>query len=218
MEAANQTHVRGACRWNLTYTGKQFDPLAPVAGTVDIRDIAHALSMYCRFGGHCSSFWSVASHSIAVSMALQAMGAEPVLILAGLLHDASEAYLPDLASPIKGWAAFRADDGHWLSWKTYENQVMGAIVADLGLEAVLCPVLQHPWIKAADNAVLLGEYRALMPQDGYDWQQSFPGVQPFPIWPMVDMPISLVKQTFLDLYVQCRAKFDLEPDRNLPAS
>lgn len=39
--------------WLRTYTGKRFYPLDPRIEEIDIEDIAHALSMLCRFGGHC---------------------------------------------------------------------------------------------------------------------------------------------------------------------
>lgn len=49
-----------------TFTGKKFWPLNPTAEDVDIRDIAQALSLKCRFGGHCSRHYSVAQHSVLV--------------------------------------------------------------------------------------------------------------------------------------------------------
>ena len=42
-----------------TYTRKHFDPVNPEPVDMDIKDIAHALSMICRGNGHVSSFWSV---------------------------------------------------------------------------------------------------------------------------------------------------------------
>ena len=82
--------------WLHTFSGKHFDPLNPEPDLIDIRDIAHALSNQCRFVGHVKDFYSVAEHSVRVSRACAERDA-----LAGLLHDAPEAYLHDLASPIK---------------------------------------------------------------------------------------------------------------------
>lgn len=82
--------------WIQTYTGKAFYPLAPRVEDICIEDIAHALSMKCRFTGHCRRFYSVAEHSLYVSRFCP-----PELRLWGLLHDAAEAYLPDVARPIK---------------------------------------------------------------------------------------------------------------------
>ena len=84
----------------ITYTGKvfPFDCITP--DCIDIHDIAHALSHLCRFTGHTKSFYSVAQHSLLVS---EKMPGRPAEKLAGLLHDAAEAYTNDLASPLKKW-------------------------------------------------------------------------------------------------------------------
>uniref|UniRef100_A0A6M3JGC0 Phosphohydrolase n=1 Tax=viral metagenome TaxID=1070528 RepID=A0A6M3JGC0_9ZZZZ len=82
--------------WITTYTGKKFHFLNPQPGEICIEDIAHALALTCRFGGHCREFYSVAEHSYRVAMIVDKKDK-----LAALLHDAHEAYLHDVPRPIK---------------------------------------------------------------------------------------------------------------------
>ena len=85
----------------MTYTKKMFDPLQSNAEQIDIKDIAHALSMLCRANGHFRSFYSVAQHSINCMKEAKARGYSERIQLACLLHDASEAYLSDVTRPVK---------------------------------------------------------------------------------------------------------------------
>jgi hypothetical protein len=126
-----------------TYTGKQFWPMDPRPGEVDIRDIAHALSMQCRYAGHCLSFYSVAEHSIHVYRYLVAANASPDVRLAGLLHDASEAYLVDVPRPVKP---------HLKGYYEAEEAVMQAVFEAFGLSGGI----PGP-VKYADNSILLDE-------------------------------------------------------------
>jgi hypothetical protein len=88
--------------WIQTVSGKKFFPMEPHADDLDIRDIAHALSNQCRWGGHCLRFYSVAEHSFRVLRCLQYLGyTGRDILLWGLLHDAAEAYLCDLPRPVK---------------------------------------------------------------------------------------------------------------------
>lgn len=84
-----------------TYMGKHIDPLSPCADGIDIRDIAHALSLLCRANGHFPSFYSVAQHSIFCMREADARGYSPRVQLMCLLHDASEAYISDIIRPVK---------------------------------------------------------------------------------------------------------------------
>ena len=84
-----------------TYTGKHFDPTAPDMSKVDIRDIAHALSLTCRGNGHVKTFFSVGQHCILCAKEAEARGYDRRVILACLLHDASEAYMSDVPRPFK---------------------------------------------------------------------------------------------------------------------
>lgn len=84
-----------------TYNGHDIDMLAPEPGDIVLGDIAHALAMSCRFGGHCSMHYSVAEHSVAVADWLRDRGHGEDVQRAGLLHDAAEAYIGDVISPMK---------------------------------------------------------------------------------------------------------------------
>lgn len=89
----NQTYPSHSIR---TFTGKVFDVINPTKEMIDIIDIAHSLSLQCRFCGHTSRHVSIAEHSLWV-----ADHVPNELKLAALLHDASEAYLVDVPTPIK---------------------------------------------------------------------------------------------------------------------
>lgn len=84
-----------------TYTKKHFTPLEPKEEDIDIRDIAHALSLMTRANGHFPEFYSVAQHSIACCQEAMARGYSDRVAFAALLHDASEAYLSDITRPVK---------------------------------------------------------------------------------------------------------------------
>jgi len=87
-----------------TYTGKWvnvFDPTSDITDMFDILDIAHALSMQCRFSGHLKHFYSVAQHSIECYRQANIQGLNKKEQLTALMHDCSEAYLVDIPRPIK---------------------------------------------------------------------------------------------------------------------
>ncbi|WP_018456825.1 hypothetical protein [Bradyrhizobium sp. WSM4349] len=135
--------------WIQTYTGKKFWPLDPRPEDVDIEDIAHALAMQCRFGGHCLRFYSNAEHSVLVS---RFCGDDA---LAGLLHDGSEAYLLDMLSPIK---QFMPD------YKAAEKRCQAAVYRAFGL-----PETMPASVKQADRRALRTERLQIMRDIGEPW-------------------------------------------------
>lgn len=84
-----------------TYKRKHFDPVNPNPDFILIEDIAHALSLICRGNGHVSTFWSVGQHCICCAREASLRGYSDRLILACLLHDASECYMSDVPRPLK---------------------------------------------------------------------------------------------------------------------
>lgn len=63
--------------WMQTYTGRRFYPLDPRPDEIDPEDIAHALSLLCRYGGHVDRFYSVAEHCVLMSEPWY-LGVEPL--------------------------------------------------------------------------------------------------------------------------------------------
>jgi 5'-nucleotidase len=164
--------------WIQTYTGRKFYPLAPAVGDFDIRDIAHSLSLLCRFNGHCQGFYSVAEHSVRVSRLLGRN-----LRLWGLLHDAGEAYLSDLPRPVK----------KQMPWfKDMEDRILEQAMRSFGL----------PWpmpaaVKLADDQLLATEARDLMCPPPTDWGLTAP-----PLEERINHPLgpSEAEQLFLATY------------------
>ncbi len=132
--------------WIETYTGKRFHFKNPSLDEIDIRDIAHALSLKCRFGGHCKELYTVGEHSIRVAELLP-----PHLQLSGLLHDAAEAYLPDVPRPIK----------YAYGLQEPEERIIEVINCKFG-------VSHDSKVKEADNILLATEARDLM-INTFDW-------------------------------------------------
>ena len=81
------SNYEAGSEWIITASGKRFYLRRPTPADIDAGDVAHALAHICRFNGHTREFYSVAQHSILVSRLLP-----DELKLAGLLHDAAEAY------------------------------------------------------------------------------------------------------------------------------
>lgn len=101
-----------------TYSGLHMEPTAPNPESIRIEDIAHALSLICRGNGHVKTFFSVGQHCIRCALEAEARGYSKRLILACLLHDASEAYMSDITRPLKQYLP---------RYKAYEKQLLQVI-------------------------------------------------------------------------------------------
>ena len=78
------------------YGGVMLDLNDPDPSLINIKDIGWSLSQTLRFNGHTSRPYSVAAHCIHMSEVVP-----PELRRAAFLHDAAEAYMGDLVTPIK---------------------------------------------------------------------------------------------------------------------
>lgn len=102
-----------------TVSGKQINIEDPRPESIDIEDIAHALSFICRGCGNTRIFFPVARHCVYCAEEAKARGYSNEVILACLLHDASEAYMTDIPKPIK--------DNLLPQYRVYENNLLDHI-------------------------------------------------------------------------------------------
>ena len=171
-----------------TVSGIKFEFLDPKPDQFRIGDIAHALSMNCRYVGHSRVFYSVAEHSWQMARMLSGLPKE--IQLGALLHDASEAYITDVASPVKQ---------HLPDYQKMEDVIMTALFSKYNLEYPL-----HPAIKVADRAILSIEAHYLIPSQGREWGMWTEATRP-PIdstYKPVGMLPKQAKTLFLDKFYE----------------
>ena len=134
----------------LTFTGERVDLLSPDPKTINILDIAHSLSRQCRFNAHTSQHYSVAQHSVLVSKLCDTQK------LWGLLHDAHEAYLGDIVSPVKQLLG--------PAFEILESRMQHAVCERFGLTPEV-----PPEVESADLRVLALEAKELFEVEPEDW-------------------------------------------------
>jgi hypothetical protein len=141
--------------------------------------IARALSRICRFTGHTSEFYSVAQHCVMASEMAPAH-----LRMELLMHDASEAFLGDVASPLKAKLA---------AYREIEHRVEHAIAKQFAL-----PFPHPPEVKVIDLRMLATERRDLLPRGhrGDDWALMY---KPFD-WRIDPWPMEYAEHEFMQAY------------------
>ncbi len=136
-----------------TNSNKAFSFVDPRPGQVCIEDIAHALSLLCRYTGHSNRFYSVGQHSLLVAH----LTPKPFKLEA-LLHDAPEAYIGDISSPLKQLL---------LDYQRIEHNVTRVVRGRFNL-----PPGETPCVKRADTHALAIERASLLPDEpfcAWDW-------------------------------------------------
>lgn len=134
-------------------SGKYVSLMDPQPEDIRLSDITWSLSHLCRFTGHSASFYSVAQHSVLVSRLVPAAFAA-----SGLLHDAAEAYVGDVSSPVKWYLEAHAPG----VFHDLEHRFLRVIAERYDL-----PYPEPPVVKDADLVALATEKRDLM--DGDAW-------------------------------------------------
>lgn len=169
-----------------TSAGRSFNLLQPHTTPFGIDEIAHALSQLCRFTGHTRTHYSVAQHSVLVSYVVP-----DEFAMHGLMHDASEAFLGDVSSPLK--QQLRA-------YRDIERTVEHAIAVRFGIPPLRWTSEANAAVKHADRVLLLTEQRDLMPP-GDGTERDWPDVEPLP-WTIEPLPAFVAKALFLRRFEQ----------------
>lgn len=147
--------------WIQTYMGLKFDIIDLEKNNISIQDIAHALSNICRFTGHTKNFYSVAQHSVLASRYAPAE-----YKLSALLHDATEAYINDLSSPIKTILP---------SYCHLEDQIYQKLIA----KTFNLPSEIPQKVKEIDLKLLITEKRDLLKTTNIKWSEYFNNIEPY---------------------------------------
>ena len=174
-----------------THTGKAFYPFQPRPEDIDIEDIAHALAHQCRYGGHTVKFYSVAQHCVLITRALHAAGFDRLTIFAGLMHDATEAYLVDLPSPVKNMLPGYRD----------AEVRLGAVIAEkFGL-----PPVEPKIVKEYDTRILRNEAEVLLGDAVDGWWNH---IDRLPIPPIEAWEPRVAKAFFRDWFKWCAEEYE----------
>lgn len=134
--------------WIKVFSGGMFWPLDPRAEEVNITDIAHSLSLLCRYGGHSNCFYSVAEHSVHMADLLDRQTYSDDIIKWALLHDASEAYCADVPRPLKK---------NLPDYMALEDRISKVIIQHFGLLPEM-PLI----VKEYDDRICLNEMDELL--------------------------------------------------------
>ncbi len=153
-----------------TVKGNMIDVENPNPDQIDVEDIAWGLSRLSRFAGHTITEipYNVAQHCLFVSEICNEMKEminnprKDLVCQHALLHDAAEAYIGDIPSPIKHIPTFHP------IIKTIEENLMNAICQRFGLETLTQE--EFALIKHADKIAQRIEAHAFMSSRGKDWK------------------------------------------------
>lgn len=152
--------------WLQTRSGRAFPLVDPEPSDVHWPDIVYALAHTNRFGGHVGPY-SVAQHSVLVAEQLR-----PEWRAYGLLHDAHEAFIGDIPTPLKRWVE-RETNTLWCLADGIDRAIL--------LAAGLCYPMPEEIAEAvhiADVRVLIAERRDLMRPPPHSWGREYDDVLP----------------------------------------
>jgi hypothetical protein len=180
--------------WFCTYSGGQYWLTDPHPDDISITDIAHALGLICRFGGHTTEFYSVAQHSVhCADLVALWKPQDHRLQLYTLLHDSSEAFLGDIVRPLK-----RSMPEYVSLEKRTALVILQALKLDPPSDA------QLEIVKKADDILLMTERQEFIVHKDTSW-----GIDALPLNIKLGSLLPAVAELrFITRYITLRAKVD----------
>lgn len=136
-----------------TFTNKALDIQNLSPEDIDIRDIAWSLSRQIRYAGHIPVDYTIADHCIYMAKHFMEKG-EYKNALHALLHDATEAYISDIPSPVK-----RAVP----EIRVFEDSIWLTIADHFGLD----PEIPHE-VEVMDKAMIEPEIEQFFDRKKFD--------------------------------------------------
>lgn len=183
--------------WLATSTGNMWSILEPDKSDVHLIDIVVGLARTCRYGGQIredADFYSVAEHC---TLMVKWMLANAMLhfredALKVLLHDASEAFLGDIPTPLKALIP---------AYKVIEDRCQDVIDAAFGLDAAK---ITHAEIKNVDIRIRDDERSAMIAEPAQSLQRKIfwekhPGLEPLGV-EVRGLPPQDARREFVDCY------------------
>lgn len=169
--------------WIQTHSGGAVDLLAPLPEMIHPHDIAVGLARIPRFNGHTIDPFSVAQHSMLVLRIFDFMADRPTPEdrLAALLHDAHEAYMGDLATPVVESLSYFAR----AAVLDLKQRLQEAVHWRFGLPTVLGDSVLSA-IKTADRIALATEKQWLLAPEPKPWDDWEPLPEP---WLLADLSL-----------------------------
>lgn len=164
--------------WLGTNSGKKIDLLNPDPDQITLEDISCALSKVSRFNGQMSQFYTVAQHSIYVASLVTREHK-----LQALLHDATEAYICDVPTPLKRLLGAQ--------YKEIEDRLARAIGSKFGVELVDL----HPSVKSADSIMLMTEHEKLQAKPAV-WEVDYSGGIRYPNFAPSQVTVGEMRDAF----------------------
>lgn len=179
--------------WIVTRSGRRVYPLDLKKDDISEIDIAHHLAMLCRWTGACKRHFSIAQHSFHMAEYAAKIGLDIEAQFAFLLHDAAEAYLNDMARPVKR-------DPKLEGYRIAEKFALAMIGIRFGVDF---REFTSESLRIADNSMLITEARQLMTH--YNPEPSYPSLPiKLPSWTPTTARVYWYS-AFRDLYVLHRS-------------
>lgn len=171
--------------WIQTARGEKFDFLNPVRAYHE--DVAHALSHICRYNGHTRRFYSVAEHSYWVSLYVPQRYA-----LIGLLHDAHEAYVGDITTPLKRLIP---------DYKAMEQRAWECVAESFGI-----PVEVPQEVKDIDLRIVQNERKGLLGVAPEPWVDLIENAEPLPNLQLEFWDPETARKKFMERFIRLGGK------------